>query len=172
VSGADAARPDGAAAVEAPGHLVTIRLIGVSLEAFSHSSEHHDELFREFALIQSREPSAGHTVPGRLLALMEELTGRYGGFGAVPQSVLDAAMAQGDAVVDLVYEMPAEVRDACVHLADLLAEADQYCRDGDLLTMAPPPDAVAFRDWFLLEFVRQVDGLPPVPWPDYIAQSQ
>ena len=167
MSGAGA-QPSPRAADAGGDDLVTIRITGLSLEAFRLSSEHHDELFREFALIQSREPIAGHTVPSRLLSLMTELTGQYSGFSALPQAELDAALARGDPTVDLVYELPRAVKEACLHLAELLHEADEYCRQGDLLTMAPPT-ALAFRDWFLLEFVRQIDGRPPRTWAEFIA---
>jgi hypothetical protein len=68
--------------------------------------------------------------------------------------------------VTLVYRVPPEIRDAVIALAGMLAEADEYCRQGDLLTLAPPPEAVRFRDWYLSEFVRQCDGLPAKPWAD------
>ena len=47
----------------------------------------------------------------------------------------------------------------------LLDEADDYCRAGEtLLTLATPAPALAFRRWFLGEFVRQAAGEPPRPW--------
>lgn len=58
-----------------------------------------------------------------------------------------------------------------MRLADLLAQADDYCRQGELLTVAPPADAVAFRQWFLGEFASQIDGAPPRPWPQYVAEG-
>jgi hypothetical protein len=152
--------------------LVRIRLLDLSLEAYRHSAEHHDELLREFALIQSREPSEGHTVPRRLLTLIDTLTSEYGGMTAVPRADLDTAIERGDETVDLTYVMPVSVGPALTHLVDLLRETDQYCRHGDLLTLAPPADAVAFREWFLLEFVNQVQGRPPTPWPQFLASSR
>jgi hypothetical protein len=141
--------------------LVQIRILALPLDVYQHSTEHHEELLREFALIQAREPTQGHTVPARLVQLVEELTETYAGMNELPRAELAAGIARGDATVDLSYVVPREIRQACIHLAELLAEADDYCRDGELLTMAPPPDAIAFRVWFLDEFVRQIDGLPP-----------
>ena len=61
--------------------------------------------------------------------------------------------------------MPADVADACVHLRDSLDAADDFCREGEhLLTLASPDDVVAYRRWFLDEFVHQVAGDPPRPW--------
>ena len=48
-----------------------------------------------------------------------------------------------------------------VELPRTLAEADEFCRRGELLTLATPPEYVAFREWFLGEIVRQLDGQPP-----------
>ena len=49
----------------------------------------------------------------------------------------------------------------------MLDEADEYCRRGDhLLTLATPPEELRFRRWFISEFVDQVNGAPPTPWPD------
>ena len=55
-------------------------------------------------------------------------------------------------------------RDCRVELRSTLAEADEFCRRGELLTLATPPEYVAFREWFLGEIVRQLEGKPPTPW--------
>src|SRR4051794_2175961 len=96
----------GAAAGGGGEDLVGIRIVGLTIDAFRSSAEHHDELFREFALILSREASPGHTVPGRLLTLVEELGERYSGFSLGPQAELDAAVAAGVESIDLVYHLP------------------------------------------------------------------
>ena len=50
----------------------------------------------------------------------------------------------------------------------MLDEADAYCREGaHLLTVATPPEELRFRRWFISEFVVQVGGAAPTPWPDY-----
>ena len=48
----------------------------------------------------------------------------------------------------------------------MLEEADDYCRRGDhLLTLATPEEERRFRRWFIGEFVDQIEGKPPTPWP-------
>ena len=150
-----------------PADLVEVRLLGLSLSDFAHSSAHHDELFREFALVLGAEPPPSNELPGRLLAVIQELTERFGGFTAAPQGELQAALERGDETVDLTFHVPVEAKGAALRLGELLAAADEYCRDGELLTIAPPPEAVRFRDWYLHEFVAQIDGEPPTPWPAY-----
>jgi hypothetical protein len=150
-----------------PAGLVEVRLLGLALADYAHSAAHHDALFREFALVLGGETGRDDDVPRRLLAVMKELSDRFSGFTAAPQGELQAALEQGEDAVDVTFHVPAEVKDAALRLGDLLAAADEYCRSGDLLTTAPPPGAVRFRNWYLHEFVAQIDGEPPTPWPAF-----
>ncbi len=60
--------------------------------------------------------------------------------------------------------MPAETPDLVASVQDLLVEVDDYCRNGDLLTLAAPADVTALRDWTMSELLRQFAGEPPTPW--------
>jgi hypothetical protein len=152
---------------ETADELVTVNLIGMSLDAYRTSSAHHDELFREFALILARPPEPGHEVPARLLSLVERLSERFSSFTASPEAELQTAIERGDESIDLTYHVPRAAREAVIELSDLLAAADSYCRHGDLLTIAPSSEAVLFRNWFLDEFVAQINGAAPVPWSEF-----
>lgn len=66
--------------------------------------------------------------------------------------------------MDLTLLVPAAARGAAVELMGLLEEADDYCRRGELLTLATSPELVAFRNWYLGQVVEQIDGRPPTPW--------
>jgi hypothetical protein len=148
--------------------LVTVRFPRLPVRVHARTSEHSDELMREFTYIraQSVDPDAA-TVPAKLLDLVDELSGRYSGFTAGSQAELDEAMASGKETIDLEYTVPADVGPACIHLNELLDAADDYCREGDvLLTLATPDDLVAYRRWFLEEFVRQTAGEEPRLWSD------
>jgi hypothetical protein len=147
--------------------LVTVRMLGIPLGIYRESAEHGDELMREFALIRERDPEAGRAVPRRLLALVDALTEQFGAFTAAQEAQLRDAHERGERTIDLVYQVPAEAKQAALELDAMLEEADAFCREGnDLLTLATPPRAVAFRNWFLDEFVRQIDGGEPRPWHD------
>ncbi|MGI8807764.1 MAG: hypothetical protein ACR2KK_07985 [Acidimicrobiales bacterium] len=145
--------------------LVPVRIVGLPLEVYRRASEHTDELLREFALI--RGEGSDH-VPARLLALMEELRSRFAAFTQGPTGLLQAALDRGDAEIDLQYNIPKETQDAVRRLGTLLAEADAFCRAGDLLTLATPPEGLAFRRWFLDEFSRQIDGHPAQSWSAFM----
>lgn len=148
--------------------LFPVDILGLPLDVYQRASEHNDELLREFALI--REDDSDH-VPTRLLALIEELHGRFGAFTEGPTSALQGALVRGDREIDLHYEVPAEAADAAMRLGALLDEADEFCRSGDLLTLATLPEALGFRRWFLDEFVSQIAGRPPRSWAAFMAGS-
>jgi hypothetical protein len=154
--------------------LRTVRIVGAPVAIWARAQEHSDELIREFVLIASERERSGidHDVPHRLTELIEEVTAQYGGFGEANEQKLLQAITAGVESLDLVYEMPPEVVDAVRHLGELLDEADEYCRTGEhLLTLATPPEQLAFRRWFLDEFVRQIAGEPPLRWADYAGSA-
>ena len=146
--------------------LITVRLLELPIAMHVKTSEHSDELMREFTYIraQSHDPEAA-SVPAKLLDLVDELTGQYAGFTAGSQAELDAAIADGAESIDLEYRVPRNVGPACVRLNEMLDAADEYCREGAvLLTLASERDEAAYRRWFLEEFARQADGEAPRPW--------
>ncbi|MEA2843095.1 MAG: hypothetical protein QOJ69_766 [Actinomycetota bacterium] len=144
--------------------LVEIRILGLPVDVSQRAAEHNDELMREFALIRGQDTS-DEAVPARLLTLVDELRARYAGFTTQPEADLSDAAAAGRTTIDLVYLVPPAAASGAAELDDLLDEADSFCQAGDLLTLTTPPETLAFRRWFLREFVRQAAGEPPAPWP-------
>ncbi|MGI8686620.1 MAG: hypothetical protein ACR2MO_16280 [Acidimicrobiales bacterium] len=106
-------------------------------------------------------------VPARLLELVQRLTDEIEGISSEPDRRRAEAEERGDTVIpELVHHVPLSVVPACIALNDMCDEADEYCRRGDLLlSLASPPEAVAFRRWYLGEFTAQLRGEPPLPWP-------
>jgi hypothetical protein len=156
--------------------LRTVRLLRIPLPVQMRSTEHFDGLMREFALIamdadRDGDPSSRH-VPARLLDLVAELTQQYSSFTADVTAERDAAIARGESEIDLTYRVPVSVVDATRRLEVLLDEVDDYCRSGQhLITLETPPESRAFREWYLSEFVAQIEqGRDPVPWPDHVAE--
>lgn len=157
--------------------LMTVELLELPVPLWAKAQEQTDALLREFALIAealrgeaSDVGSAVHRdLPLRLLALIDSLTARFDGFNSEPEQQLDEALRQGAPTLErLTFRVPAEAAEASRVLGDMLDEADDYCRAGQhLLTLAADGDAVRFRRWYLLQFVTQVAGEPPVPWPAY-----
>lgn len=144
-----------------------VRLLGLPVELHRRSDEHAQGLQREFDLIRRREPDPDE-VPSRMLTLIDQLNADFGGLNLDADASLHAAMERQDEAIDLTYQVPLEATDACLQLGALLDEADEYCRrGGGLLTLATPPEALAYRRWFLGEFVRQLSGEEPTAWPGF-----
>lgn len=158
-----------ATAAEDP-RLIEVLLLGFPLAVFARAQEHMDGLLREFRLIEEAADSDRTTAPARLLDLVAELSDRFGGLNSTPEAERDAALLRGEAAIDLRFRVPPEARAATLRLRDLLDEVDRYCEDGQhLLSLRTPPEAKRFRDWYLEEFLRQLDGGPARPWSDGVA---
>ena len=112
-------------------------------------------------------------VPVRLLRLVEQLTARFAGSSDEQRGRLFAAAARGEEVIDVLeFALPEAAGPACAELAQLLDEADEYCRAGrHLLTLSTPEDIRVFRTWYLGQVQEQLGGRPPEPWPDYRARA-
>ena len=113
------------------------------MEIHRRSGEHQEALRRELAFIEHAH--AADAAPARLQALSDELTGRYGALTETQTKQLLEAMEAGKATIDLEFELPPDIVDATVQLGALLEELDDFCREGDLLTLVTPPDLRAYR---------------------------
>jgi hypothetical protein len=149
-------------AIRTDSPLKTVRLEGLPLRMLAAAQEQVDGLLREFALVTGGGSSDG--VPHRLLELAASLRGQYAAYTDDSRRRIDAAAHRRDVAIDVSMQVPADAADAAQRLLTLLDEADAYCRSGDLLTLATPPDLLAFRRWYLGEFVRQISGAPQQRW--------
>lgn len=149
---------------------VTVRLLRFPLGIFQRSTEHHEGLMREMALLALRPPDEvpHHEVPRRLQELVQLLRRQYAGVTEAAEHARDAAIVAGLEEVDLTYHVPASAGPAAAALAAVLDEVDEFCRQGEMLTLATPPEALAFRRWYLGEFSDQIAGADPTPWPDRV----
>jgi hypothetical protein len=148
--------------------LVTIHIVGLPVPLHAKSQAHSDELMREFRLLAEQMRQEGtEGVPRRLVDLVNALEGQYSTFTEAQEDALDAAIAAGGETIDLVYQLPVGVADGVRALGAILDEVDELCREGQyLLTLSTPADQVAYRQWFLDEFTRQIGGEKPTPWAD------
>jgi len=144
--------------------LFEVRLLALPVRVLAAAREHHDELMREFAMLALDETASSQHVPARLLELIDVLGRRYGAVSARPDAEIDAAIERGETTIDLVYHVPAHVTEAAARLEALMAEADGFCRDRQMLSLARNELDVAFAHWYLDEFIRQIAGEPPLPW--------
>ena len=146
--------------------VVEMRRIPVALQA--RATEHAEELQREFVLIAEglQHTESSSALPRRLLDLVDVLRREFGGFTAEQEDAFDEALRTGVRTVDLTFRVPPAAAEAAIALGQMLDEADEYCREGrHLLTLATPPELVAYRRWYLEQFVDQLAGGAPTPWP-------
>src|SRR2546423_720289 len=106
-------------------------------------------------------------VPTRLIEIARMHDERYSGLNPQADDAVDAAMERGEEFIDFEVTVPERIKQDTVDLGPVLMEVDEYCRNGDLLTLSPPDDVRAFWIWFLGEFVRQLSGEPPLAWRDF-----
>jgi hypothetical protein len=153
----------------ASGRPVRIRLLELPVAIHERAQAHSDELQREFRLMAEQAPDHRQFLPVRLTDLVVALNRSYSMHTTEQEARLEAAMSAHEPVIDeLVYEVPTSAVDAAVTLGRMLDEADDFCRAGrHLLTLETPPDLLAYRRWYLGQFVAQAAGAAPVPWPQF-----
>ena len=145
--------------------MFVIELRDLPLAVLNRATDHNLTLMRELALVHTADETG--TAPARLLWLSQHLDEQYAAFNAQPRETLQQAIEGDVAHIDMRYEVPAHAADAAAELGAALDEVDEYCRQGDLLTLVTPHDALVFRRWLLGEFVDQIrDGADPRPWDD------
>jgi hypothetical protein len=150
-----------------------VRLLEVPLLLREKSQQHGAELIREMELIGIGHAAGTteHALPERLLDLAEELTRVFTPYVTGVFDTMDQALERGETVLpEVVYRLPAGSVTYVRHVEEILHEVDEYCRAGtELLTLAPSPDIVAYRDWTSGEVERQFAGEPPTSWPQFAA---
>jgi hypothetical protein len=144
-------------------------MVSITLENFpvalaNRAGRHYEAIQREFALIHFSDEATRASVPARLLEVAERTRAELASGEIVDREQVTTAIEQGVEHVTVNLRMPRSSGESMAALAGLLVEADDFCREGDLITVAMPDDCRAFREWFLGEFVRQIDGESPTPW--------
>jgi hypothetical protein len=147
------------------GELQTVRLCEVPVELRVRSLQHGEELVREMTLLRMTGDIESR-VPERLCELADEVMEQYGPQIAAAREETDRAVAAGlEVIPELVYRLPAGAAAVVERMAQLLDEADEFCRAGEhLLTLETPPDVAEYRRWSFGEVQRQLAGEGPRPW--------
>lgn len=146
----------------------TVRFPAVPVATYMEMQEHNDALYRELELLEIEldmlpEPSR----PSRQRELARELLGpRFRNARDTYREAVAEAQARGQRTVDLQVRASAEVVPMARTYVALLDEADDYCRQGRLLTMPPSAQVTKLRHWFGEQFADQLEhGRPPTPPP-------
>ncbi|MCU1449070.1 MAG: hypothetical protein JWP02_1240 [Acidimicrobiales bacterium] len=144
----------------------SVQLLGVPVDLYLTAARHADELVREFTLIAFGDRSGvAKDVPAKLLALVDDLRRQYARTTGEIRSRFEEAAARGEATVDLELPGVEAAAEMTARMTDILDAADEFCRSGELLTLAAPAEVVAWRHWWRDQVVSQVrDGADPTPW--------
>ena len=143
---------------------VHVRILGLPIALVERARLHYEAMRRELTLIALSSGPSKDALPAELLAIVEQMDEQFGTLTPGEARKIDAARQRGDPTIDLEFDVPRAAGAQSAALATLLDEADEFARQGALLTLAAPPECVAFRRWYLGEFARQVEGCPPIPW--------
>jgi hypothetical protein len=143
-----------------------VTIVDFPLQIGMQARKHREALLREFAIIATGGGTSAE-VPKRLIEIAQLHDERYSRLNPDADDAVDAAIQRGEEYIDFVVTVPERIKQDTVDLAPILMEVDQYCRNGDLLTLSPPDDVRAFWIWFLSEFVRQLSGEQPLAWRDF-----
>jgi hypothetical protein len=150
----------------APTELKTVVIRGFPVRLYSEWQRHSEALLREFAFIVDGGGDKAE-LPKRLLQIVERVRARSAGLNTGAQRAIEDAMSEGAEAVDFELLVPEAFARGAPEFAVLLDEIDEYCRTGDLLTLAMTDELRDFRDWYLGELTRQIDGLPPMAWRQF-----
>lgn len=142
--------------------VVNVRLLGVPLALFKEASEHADALRREFALIVEADPGQG--VPSSVMDFARQVGAHFQSAGPAILARANEADGAGQDRFDVEMAVPPTAWAVLQHLAVILDEADRYCEQGGLLTLASSPAVRRLRWWYSEQVRCQLTGHPPVPW--------
>jgi anti-sigma regulatory factor (Ser/Thr protein kinase) len=143
---------------------IEVRLLGAPPWVVQHYRKRWLELVREMQLVALGEPSPQQVMAQRFcqaaLAVQPDLYVVESAVGGRGYAVTDSGAA-----LDVAFQVRPSMRPAFVRIRDLAREMEQEWAGIQLLFMHPGAQAVQLREWWLGEFIDQIDGAHPTPWP-------
>ena len=149
-----------------------VQVLGVPTGLYFQTRQQHDDLVREFAVMGLAHGEQDLSQPAGLRQLIGELGVTFTRAESRSNEDVEAAARAGATAMDLRYLVPATVVEGADHLESMMARADDFCRQGLMLTMPRSPQMLAFSRWWLDEFRRQIAGRPPTPWTEPAAERR
>ncbi len=143
------------------GDRMPLRLLGVPPKLFGELRRYHFEVRRELRLLAMTAPDDYPLATQITDIFVQADRERRSSVGI---SRLDQAIARGEEVIDLEYEVPVSTPATMAQIRDLLDEVYQAFSSEHLLALRPPDVLVDLQVWYFTEFERQGEGAPPKPW--------
>ena len=141
-----------------------VRLIDLPVQLWDRARQHADAMVREFAFLTDDSGEVGKLAQ-QLMDVAQASETQYAHLNPEAEDLVEAALKRGDDHITVDVTVPVAFKQHILDAAPVLIQVDEYCRKGALLTLATPDDLRGYWLWYLAEFVRQIDGNPPMPWP-------
>ncbi|MDP8969586.1 MAG: hypothetical protein M3N52_03630 [Actinomycetota bacterium] len=140
-----------------------VRLQDVPARLFLESQDHQHDLIRELMLIEigERFDLTDLNVPQQLAKLISDILNRYADVRWVTRQQALRALDQGEELVTMTVPVRPGMADALREWLRLLEEADRFCEQGDLLTLAARPAVRQLRRWYVREIVSRLPSEMP-----------
>ena len=140
-----------------------VRYLGVDIVTFNELQSHNDAVVRDMVLAAGGKRPSRHFEPAGGLGATSRIMGEK---REVLRAQADQAIEGHRSVVDLtVYYTDPEGRVA-LDWMQLLDDADEMTRRGELLVPLPKPEVVRLRRWMTEQLRAQVfEGRPAEPYP-------
>jgi anti-sigma regulatory factor (Ser/Thr protein kinase) len=160
ITGTDAA-PEGSQR-GAGEETVEVRLLGVPAGLVHHYRKRWLELVREMQLVALAEDSAHRRMARRFCDAAQAVTPEL--YVLTGSTGFSTAASDEGAAVDAVFDVSVAHRQGLVEIRDLARELEAHWAGARLLFVHPGPQAALLREWWLGEFIAQIDGAEPTPW--------
>lgn len=137
-----------------------VRLHDVPARVFLESQDHQHELVRELQLVHiGGSPDSGtERISQRLARLIADVLSDYQVVRSATRDQALAALGRGDHVVTLDVPVIPGMAEALRRWLQLLEEADDLCRSGELLLLAPRPEVRRLRRWYVEQLTSQIEA--------------
>lgn len=138
--------------------LGVVRLPDVPARVFLESQDHQQDLIRELQLadIGGSASNGVERVSQRLARLIAGVLSDYQTVRSATRDQALAALARGEHVVTLDVPVVPGMHDALHRWLQLLEEADDLCRRGELLLLAPSPEVRRLRRWYVEQLTSRL----------------
>ncbi len=139
-------------------------LLALPVNVQLRSIQHISDLRHELLIVRSGEEAGRVGHDPRLGKLLDDID-PDGIVGAAGRAQTEAAKADGLDEIDVELDLSPETAPSYERMVAALEEADDLCRELELLTLAAPPEVADFRRWAAAEIVGQLtESTSPEPF--------
>ena len=137
---------------------VAVRLLGLDVPLATALSRQYADLRRELRLLAVAHQDA-YPLAANLSAMFSSYERQ------LPRDVhfaVKRARRAGSATIDLDVTVEPEAAPILTTMLEMFDLADAFCKAERLLSIQRTPEQRAFHVWYLTEYIRQIDGEPPI----------